>query len=164
MVTASGSALGADLGTLERMRTVGEAQVGVQATYAASLDAQAVGLLAVDIALIGVLAAVRVSTVALPPHWALALVPLGISAVLAMLAASVVGAPAMGADLVEVLIYQDSHGPLPPINLAELLARRAIQAREENFVHLSRKRRLMSFAVLALIAAWVLVGGLAATK
>lgn len=158
---ANNSPLSADATSVEHLRGVAETQLGLQASYASSLDTQALALLAVDVALIGILAGVLVSPAALPHGWGFTLIPLGVSGLFAVLAATVRGAPETGADLVELLIHQDEHGTIPAVDLNMLLTRRAIQAREVNLIQLTRKQRMTSLAVLALVGACILLGALA---
>lgn len=147
--------------SVKHLREVAETQLGLQATYASSLDTQALALLAVDVALIGILTSVLVSSVALPHHWGFTLIPLAVSGLFAVLAATVRGAPDTGADLVELLMHQDEHGAIPPVELSVLLTRRAIQAREVNLIQLARKQRMTSLGVVALVGACILLGVLA---
>jgi len=97
--TAKSSPLSGDASSVEQLREVADAQLGLQATYASSLDTQALALLAVDVALIGILTSVLVSPVSLPQHWGFTLIPLAISGLFAVLAATVCGSwqpPARG--------------------------------------------------------------------
>ena len=75
---ARSARLSDDAGSVEHLRGVAETQIGLQATYASSLDTQALALVAVDVALIGILTSVLVSSVSLPQHWWFALIPLGL--------------------------------------------------------------------------------------
>lgn len=65
---ANDSPLSGEPTSVENLREVAETQLGMQATYASSLDTQALALLAVDVALIGILISVLLSPVALPQH------------------------------------------------------------------------------------------------
>jgi hypothetical protein len=158
---ARSSDLSSDEGSVQRLREVAETQLALQADNASSLDTQALTLLTVDVAFFGILTSVLVSPVSLPPYWAWALVPLGLSLGLAFVAAAVRGAPATGADLVEVLRHKRSAGEIPAAGLSVLLARRAIEARELNLVQLGRKQRATSRGVLALFSSCLVLGALA---
>jgi hypothetical protein len=158
---ARSSDLSSDEGSVQQLREVAETQLALQADNASSLDTQALTLLTVDVALFGILTSVLVSSVSLPPYWAWALVPLGLSLGLAFVAAAVRGAPATGADLVEVLKHKQSAGEIPADELTVLLARRAIEARELNLVQLGRKQRATSRGVLALFSSCLVLGALA---
>ncbi len=160
---AESAALSTDPDSVQRLREVAETQLGLQADYASSLDTQALTLLTVDVALFGILTSVLVSPTSLPRYWAYTLIPLGLSLLLAALAAAIRGAPATGADIVEVLMHQQNSGEIPAADLSVLLARRAIEGREQNLVQLGRKQRATSRGVLALFSACLLLGILAAT-
>jgi hypothetical protein len=158
---AQSSELSADEGSVQRLREVAEAQLGLQADYASSLDTQALTLLTVDVALAGIAVSVLVSGTSLPQHWVFALVPLGLSFAMAYFVVTVYGPLATGADIVEVLKHQDTQGKIDAAELNLLLARRAIEARELNLAQLDRKQRTTSRGVLALLAAFLLLGVLA---
>ncbi|MGZ4187335.1 MAG: hypothetical protein ACXVVQ_10500 [Solirubrobacteraceae bacterium] len=134
--------LPAEWASIDRITQLAQTQLSIQATQALALDAKAIGVLAAALALLGV--ADSKSRTA-------AIVLFIICSIVALLAVAARGAEETGADLVELLRHHTERATMSIDDVATVLARRAIQAREDNRGRLRRKYVATSLATLILL-------------